>query len=111
MPLFSRSSPPPPAPTSTTTSHTTADSLARRKSFFSRRQSTSPAASPTAETKHHPHILRKDGEDASIAGARERVLRAEAAEREADRALLAAREAVKVARRDVERLEREAAEE
>lgn len=43
--------------------------------------------------------------------ARERVLSAEAAEREADRAMLAARAAVKEARDHVRRLEREAAEE
>lgn len=43
--------------------------------------------------------------------ARERVLQAENAEREADRALFAAKAAVREARDHVKRLEREAAEE
>jgi hypothetical protein len=55
--------------------------------------------------------LHRNTEDASITNARERVLSAEAAERDADRALLTARAAVKEAREHVKRLEREAAEE
>ena len=43
--------------------------------------------------------------------ARERVLRAETAERDADKALLNAKAAVREAREQVKRLEREAAEE
>jgi hypothetical protein len=43
--------------------------------------------------------------------AREQVLRAETAEREADKALIASRKAVKEARDHVKHLEREAAEE
>ncbi|GJC84802.1 hypothetical protein ColLi_07640 [Colletotrichum liriopes] len=49
--------------------------------------------------------------DPSIVQARERVMGAEAAEKEADRALLAARESVAAARAEVRRLEEEAREE
>ncbi|KAK2006767.1 hypothetical protein LZ32DRAFT_663370 [Colletotrichum eremochloae] len=49
--------------------------------------------------------------DPSIVQARERVMSAEAAEKEADRALLAARESVAAARAEVRRLEDEAKEE
>jgi len=49
--------------------------------------------------------------DPSILAARERVMSAEAAEREADRALYAARESVREAREHVRRLELEAQEE
>ena len=53
----------------------------------------------------------RDAEDPSISGARQRVLQAEQAERDADRALIQARTAVKAAREHVIRLEKEAAEE
>ncbi|KAK1758043.1 hypothetical protein QBC47DRAFT_294477 [Echria macrotheca] len=49
--------------------------------------------------------------DPSIVQARERVMNAETAEREADRALMAARESVREAREHVRRLELEAEEE
>jgi hypothetical protein len=52
-----------------------------------------------------------DSGDPSIRAAHERVLNAEAAEREADKALLHARAMVKDARLEVRRLEKEAAEE
>lgn len=74
--------------------------------------------SPTrnsAEGKRHSGLLSKFGSndrtDPSIVQAREQVLSAEAAEREADRALMAAREAVRNAREHVRRLEIEAEEE
>lgn len=51
------------------------------------------------------------GVDPSITQARERVMGAEVAEREADRALIAARESVRAAREHVRRLELEAEEE
>ncbi|KXX82330.1 hypothetical protein MMYC01_201314 [Madurella mycetomatis] len=51
------------------------------------------------------------GMDPSILQARERVMAAETAEREADRALMAARESVREARDQVRRLELEAEEE
>lgn len=57
-------------------------------------------------------IFHRDGhEDASIAGARRHVIDAEVAERDADRALMAARAAVKDARNQVKALELEAKEE
>ena len=49
--------------------------------------------------------------DPSIVQARERVIGAESAERDADRALMAARESVRQAREHVKRLELEAEEE
>ena len=56
-------------------------------------------------------LLHRSHEDPSIMAAREQVLRAENAEREADKALIASRKAVKEARDHVKHLEREAAEE
>lgn len=56
-------------------------------------------------------FLHRTHEDPSIMAAREQVLRAETAEREADKALIASRKAVKEARDHVKHLEREAAEE
>ena len=49
-------------------------------------------------------------EDASITAARDRVMSAEAAERDADKALLMAKSAVREARDHVKRLEKEATE-
>lgn len=65
--------------------------------------------------RHSGGLLSKfggnDHMDPSIVQARERVMGAEAAEREADRALVAARESVRNAREHVRRLELEAEEE
>lgn len=93
----------------------------RRKSLFGSHRSTSPVHNTTTTTKHSTHttetasphrgILHRSHEDASITNARERVLSAEMAEKEADRALLTARAAVREARDHVKRLEKEAAEE
>lgn len=55
--------------------------------------------------------MHRNNEDSSITNARTRVMSAEAAEREADKALVAARAAVRNAREEVKRLEVEAAEE
>jgi hypothetical protein len=86
----------------------------RRSGMFGRRHSFSPAENTTTTTTTtssprygflHRH------EDPSIVTARERVLGAEAAERDADRALMQARAAVREAREHIKRLEREAAEE
>jgi hypothetical protein len=64
--------------------------------------------------KRHSGLLSKlggrDEVDPSIVQARERVMRAEAAEHQADRALIGARESVRLAREEVRRLELEAAE-
>lgn len=56
-------------------------------------------------------MLSRNKEDPSILAARERVGLAETAEREADKALNAARSHVRAAREEVKKLEREAAEE
>ncbi|OIW31267.1 hypothetical protein CONLIGDRAFT_669066 [Coniochaeta ligniaria NRRL 30616] len=77
---------------------------------------TSPQRHSTdASGKRHSGLLSKfgggDHMDPSIVQARERVIGAEAAEREADRALMAARESVRNAREHVRRLELEAEEE
>ena len=56
-------------------------------------------------------LHRGEREDPSISAARERVMSAEMAEREADKALMTARAAVREAREQVKRLEREAEEE
>jgi len=57
------------------------------------------------------NLLHRRDEDPSIIAARERVIAAETAEREADKALVMAKAAVREAREHVKRLEREAAEE
>ncbi|KUJ14949.1 uncharacterized protein LY89DRAFT_686545 [Mollisia scopiformis] len=94
----------------------------RSSTLFGRRKETevSPVRSTTT---HHttttsstsPHrrsgLLHRRDEDPTIIAARERVMNAEAAERDADRALVAARVAVKEAREHIKRLEKEAAEE
>jgi len=103
MPLFGRHSadtaPAVPEKTVTTTTEPR-----RSGTLFSRHRT----PSPPNRTGHG--VLHRN-EDASITSARERVQRAEAAERDADRALLQARSAVRDARDHVKRLEREAAEE
>lgn len=66
----------------------------------------------TATTNGHTNtnhgLLHRNHEDPSISAARERVMQAEATEKEADRALIAARASVKQAREHVRRLELEA---
>lgn len=91
-----------PSPVSTNTTHNNGYSTT------SQRHST--------DTKRHSGgLLSKfggnDRMDPSIVQARERVMGAEAAEREADRALIAARDSVRNAREHVRRLELEAEEE
>ena len=107
--------------TKKTTTTTTAappvqqNSPTRRSGMFSRRRSSSPDISPQRSPNKLTHgsgsLLQRKHEDPSIGAARERVMRAETAEREADRALVAARAAVREARAEVLRLEHEAAEE
>lgn len=99
--LFSSHRDPSPVSSNSTTSYTT-----------------SPTRHSTDASKRHSSgggLLSKfgggDHMDPSIVQARERVLSAEAAEREADRALMAARESVRNAREHVRRLELEAEEE
>ncbi|KAF2834968.1 hypothetical protein M501DRAFT_989352 [Patellaria atrata CBS 101060] len=98
--------------------HTTANSRATRtdttpkrsSTLFGRRRSSSSVSDRDNHTSPRRGLFNRQ-EDPSIVGARERVLRAEAAERDADRALIQARGAVRGAREEVKRLEREAAEE
>lgn len=71
--------------------------------------------STTTTNTNHNALRRRNfldgGEDPAITSARKRVIDAEAAEREADHALMTARNAVAEAKAIVKRLEQEAAEE
>ena len=129
MPLFHHSQPnPEPLPQR---SPVQADEPNRSRSIFSRRGN-SPDATPsvngstrtdnTASTKSSGGFFgrRRSSDDdmpnnikndPSVVAARQRVSGAEAAEREADRALMQARAAVRDARDHVKRLEQEALEE
>ncbi|OCT51415.1 hypothetical protein CLCR_09240 [Cladophialophora carrionii] len=131
MPLFGhKNTAPEPTPThahSTTNprySNSSADGSPRR-GFFSRRRSSSLSSSDLdtrnnrqgsnklshGSTRSSGGLFHRNHEDSSIIAARERVLSAETAEREADRALVQARAAVQEARNHVKMLEREAEEE
>ncbi|KAJ9405745.1 hypothetical protein DTO045G8_6578 [Paecilomyces variotii] len=91
----------------------------RHGSVFSHRNSGSSSQSPatasnsTNNGNNGRSLLHRNQnhEDPSIVAARERVASAEAAERDADKAFAAARQAVRDAREHVKRLEQEAAEE
>ncbi|KAK3695777.1 hypothetical protein B0T22DRAFT_116280 [Podospora appendiculata] len=105
--LFGRRSP---SPTPTNHTHTTASTY----------HSASPERAASTTSGGHRSLLHRtfgNGNstspemDPTIVQARERVMSAEAAERDADRALLAARESVRQAREHVRRLELEAQEE
>lgn len=115
MPLFSRRDPTPP-PTTTTTSP------ARKPSLFSRRRSSSPSLHDKRHSTHHSHhtttttstspkrtsgMFGRSSHDPSITAATQSLRQAEAAERDADRALYVAKNAVREAREHVHRLERE----
>jgi len=80
----------------------------------SNRTATTNATTKATTNGHHNALHRRsllnDGEDPAITAARKRVIDAEAAEREADRALIAARNAVAEAKAIVKQLEQEAAE-
>jgi hypothetical protein len=117
MPLFSRHSVD--EDTRPAVPEKTVEERPRRSStLFGRHRSVSPV-STTATTRSTSSInsgsrrglLHRNDADPSIRSAQERVMNAEAAEREADKALLHARAMVKEAREHVKRLEREAAEE
>jgi hypothetical protein len=114
MPLFNRNSisakAPAKAPETTTT-----ERPQRSSTLFGRRE-TPPSKTPTTTTTKNTspprhNLIHRNHEDASIVAARERVQNAEAAERDADRALILARAAVKEARAHVKKIEQEAAEE
>jgi hypothetical protein len=97
-----------------------ADAPKRKSTLFGRNRDPSPTTT-TSSSRHNTNntsssprrsgLLHRRDEDPTILAARERVMHAEAAERDADRALAAARVAVKEAREHIKRLEREAAEE
>jgi len=112
-----------PRRSSTIASRRSSDGSPRRGgSIFSNRRRHDRDSSPdsidtrrTASTRGNGsgffHRDRTGHEDASISGARQRVMDAEVAERDADRALMAAKAAVKDARDQVKALELEAKEE
>lgn len=105
MPIFHRDST---ASSSSARSTESPNQAHGHKLFGSHSSRTS--VSSTGSTGRH-NFLHRLHEDPSIQTAREQVYRAEHAEREADKALVAARKAVKEARERVKRLEHEAAEE
>jgi hypothetical protein len=133
MPLFGHKNAAPVEPTPTARGHPRRRSSSlsssdlegsRKKGFFNRRRSSSDDRLRNNNNRHSTGKLshnstRSSGgglfnrhpEDPTIAHARERVMSAENAEREADRALVQARAAVKEAREHIKLLEREAAEE
>lgn len=134
MPLFGHKNAAPVEPTPTARGHPRRRSSSlsssdlegtRKRGFFNRRRSSSDDRLRNHNSRHSTGKLshnstRSSGggglfnrhpEDPTIAHARERVMSAENAEREADRALVQARAAVKEAREHIKLLEREAAEE
>jgi hypothetical protein len=112
MPLFGHREPVETAPDVPPEEVVAEQEPSRRGTLFGRRRSIeSTATATTASTTSRRSVLTRDREDASITAARQRIAGAEVAEKEADRALLQAREAVREAREHVKRLEYEAAEE
>jgi hypothetical protein len=81
-----------------------------RNSMFSRRSDPVEEQDVANESRTGSRLFHRN-EDSSITAARHRIGAAEAAERDADRALMQARAAVRQAREHVKILEREAAEE
>jgi len=133
MPLFGHKNTAPEPTPATTRAHNTnnprysnssADGSPRR-GFFSRRRSSSLSSSDLdnrnghhgsnklshGSTRSSGGMFHRNHEDPSIVSARERVLQAETAERDADRALMQAKASVKEARNHVKMLEKEAEEE
>ncbi|KAK3988453.1 hypothetical protein QBC44DRAFT_102834 [Cladorrhinum sp. PSN332] len=108
--LFGRHRSPSPATTTSTRSTRTTSAERGQNGVY---RSSTDATNSTGRRS----LLRSFGNgnnvemDPSIVAARERVMGAEMAEREADRALMAARESVREAREHVRRLELEAQEE
>src|SRR4051812_6573273 len=103
MPLFGRTREPVSTVETTKPVVSESDTPRRRSTLFRSHRSPSPTTTTTTRGTTHSHstsphrrgVLHRDHEDASITNARERVFSAEAAEKEADRALMAARAAVK----------------
>ncbi|RDL35458.1 uncharacterized protein BP5553_07389 [Venustampulla echinocandica] len=109
MGIFNRHPNEVPAETTRTTStsppHRSGTLFGGRRSSVTHNGDTVETTNPTRRSG----FLHRN-EDASIVAARQRVMSAEAAEKDADRALVQARHAVKDARDHVKRIEREAAE-
>ncbi|KAK4197538.1 hypothetical protein QBC40DRAFT_285337 [Triangularia verruculosa] len=135
MPFFSRNSEPAQQPVQQAP-QPVYEEQPKRHGLFSRHRSPSPARTSNTSTRNSTSTYQTSPErarstsgnrggllrrsfgngsakdmDPSIVAARERVMGAEMAEREADRALMAARESVREAREHVRRLELEAQEE
>ncbi|KAJ5638849.1 hypothetical protein N7528_001239 [Penicillium herquei] len=102
MPIFHRDST---ASSSGFSRHSSGSSRSSRSSMSSR------SGSSSAGSSHRRSLFHRNPEDPSIQSAREQIVRAEAAERQADQALIASRRAVKDAKEHARHLEREAAEE
>lgn len=106
-----------PSPTPTHSTQSTRMSNSTFHTTHSRNSTASANTTTTGAPKRGSSLLHKFGGhsneelDPSIVQARERVMSAEAAEREADRALELARRGVKEAREEVKKLEIEAKEE
>ncbi|KIY00714.1 uncharacterized protein Z520_03379 [Fonsecaea multimorphosa CBS 102226] len=125
MPLFGHKNtePTPAQTTAPRYSNSSVDGSPRRGFFNRNRSSSASSADYDSHNRRHGSktsrgstrgsggLFHRNHEDPSIIGARERVLQAETAEREADRALVQARAAVREARERVKILEREAEEE
>ncbi|KAK7900798.1 hypothetical protein LTR67_003082 [Exophiala xenobiotica] len=126
MGLFgNKNTDPTPATHGATTTHprhstSSTDGSRERRGFFNKRSDPSPQYTDNSNGLSHAGSKRSSGgglfnrhhnEDPSILDARQRIASAEAAERDADRALMQARTAVRDAKEHVKRLEREAAEE
>jgi hypothetical protein len=82
----------------------------RKGSMFSRR-SPSPVASSNSSSSTRGSFFARNNGDPAVNAARQKVSSAESAERDAEKALVAARSAVKEAKEHARRLEREAEEE
>jgi hypothetical protein len=83
-----------------------------RRGLFNRRNSPDQVPVQNTQTNNHSGgLFHRNTHDPSIVQAKQRIADAELAERNADRALIQARAAVRDARNDIKRLEREAAEE
>lgn len=107
MPIFHRDS-----TASSSSSRRSVEEPSRRSSnkIFSS-QSSQSSASSSGSTHRRRSILHHVPEDPTIKAAQDQVYRAEKAECEADKALMASKLAVKEARDHVKHLEQEAAEE
>lgn len=103
MPIFHRDS------TATSSSGRSTETPNQARGLFGNHSSRSSVSSAGSTGRHS--LLHRNHEDPSIQAARQQVYRAEHAEREADKALIASRQAVKDAKERVKRLEAEAAEE